>query len=136
MLAYGNILRLGQRYSNQEFMHRANASRPRPLFSSVKAVARRLDAAYGWSAEKASNAFGAMKVFDSKDVRDWMEQQRRVNKVGGRTTRKHAGAYLEMISPMLDVGGDAVEHQEKRARMETGATPPCSSEDAPTYRAP
>lgn len=80
MLAFGNLLRLAERFTNSDIMARANAGRPAPVFKTVQSVQSRVNAALKWTAK--------MNDEPLERVKEMLRTVREENGYGGRRPTK------------------------------------------------
>jgi len=63
LLAFGNLLRLAESYSNKDLFENINAGRPQPVFKTVQAIESRISAALDFTAENNGKSIDSVKTF-------------------------------------------------------------------------
>ena len=121
LIAYGNILRLAQKYSDAEIHAMANKNRPKDVFKSDQVVSSRVKAAVLWFAEKYPSTFPG----GVDDVRDWLSMERAKRGIKMRNKRKRAeDDDASPSAPSTDHASRPVATPHKRIRTEDRVSPP------------
>lgn len=90
MIAYGNILRLAESFTNTDIFNKVNAWRPQPVLKSVQTVESRITAALKWTAKRNNVSYEV--------VRDDFDRLRQRSGIYTRRAHKRAVGGYDMAA--------------------------------------